>query len=140
MLAEDSLWLGLLSWQDISQELLLSNCQLKSQQEKWELRNREGQIPNSITKARYPGMSVTQSNKFSFMLNSLWVRFLSLVTNRVLTEKRVKGLGKYKVPLCYTNSHFLSHHTSFYFSVFGQNFSYLKGLETLSEDIQVILQ
>lgn len=104
MLAEDSLWLGLLSWQDISQELLVSNCQLKSQQEKWELRNGEGQIPNSITKARYPRMSVTQSNKFSFMLNSLWVRFLLLVTNRVLTEKRVKGLRKYKVPLCYTNS------------------------------------
>ena len=82
------------------------------------MRNGEGQIPNSITKARYPGMSVTQSNKFSFMLNSLWAGFLSLVTNRVLTEKHVKELGKYKVPLCYTISiFFLTIHLSIFLSL-----------------------
>lgn len=36
--------------------------------------------------------------------------------------------------------HFLSQQTSFYFFVFGRNFSYLKGLKTLFEDIQVIQQ
>lgn len=77
-------------------------------------------------------MFIIKANKFSFMLNSPPVRFVSLVTNRVPTEKYVKGLGKSKVPcsckLCVPAQYpcpVIPHVFLFFF--LWPEFSYLKG-------------